>query len=140
MTTLQIVLRSIACSMGLGFGWGTLAVMLLLGDLGSSSGGELLGILPNAAAFGGGIGAAVGLVVGLPTALIVCPLPSDLPYCRQVGAVFATTAVGCVHAVMAMVGGWMGWFAIFVILALPVAWSAWFGLGWIFSPAAGAVR
>lgn len=137
MTTRRIVLRSIACSMGLGFAWGTLAAAVSVADLDDSWGIlEMLGILPFLAFFGGGIGAVVGFVVGMPTVFMVYPLHTDLPHCRRVGAAWAAAIPGIATVGLTVIGGEAADGAIILgIFTILVACSAWFGLGWIFRPA-----
>lgn len=134
MTTGRLVLRSIACTMGLGFGWGTLAAAVpMVAQL--SLWGGLLSIALVAAVYGGGIGAAVGLVMGLPTVFMVYPLHTDLPRCRRVGAAWAAALPAIGAGGLAVVGGdAAGGAAVLGVFTIVVAWSAWFGLGWIFRP------
>lgn len=137
MTTRRIVLRSIACSMGLGFGWGTVAAAVSVADLDDSWGIlEMLGILPLLALFGGGIGAVVGFVLGMPTVFMIYPLRDDLPHCRRVGAAGAAAlpAIGTIGLAVAG-GGAADGAMVLGIVTVAVAVSAWTGLGWIFRPA-----
>lgn len=130
MTDERTVLRSVACTSALGAGWGTLATVAVLLLMEPTDVIDFVGTSLIASVFGGTIGAIVGLAVGMPAVLVVYPLRSDLPHCRRVGAVLAMAGVGCVSL---FVGG-LELFAVFAILALPIGWSAWIGLGWIFRP------
>lgn len=137
MTQRQIALRSIGCSMGLGFGWGTLAAAASVADLDDSwSMLEFLGLLPLLAFYGGGIGAVVGFVVGVPTVFLIHPLRADLPRCRRVGAVVAAGLPGCLTAGLALIDGGSDALLLGGPVTIAAALSAWFGLGWIFRPAA----
>lgn len=138
MTTRQIVLRSIVCSMGLGFGWGTLAGAVILSIDNAYIAGpfDYVGIMVISAFYGGPLGGIVGLVLGMPTVLMVYPLRLDLSRCRRVGAAWAAALPGIGAVGLAVTGGEAVDGAIVLgVFTVAVAVSAWIGLGWILRPA-----
>lgn len=130
MTELNLFGRAVGWSALLGAFWGTVCAAFLLWpwDMGSA-----VAFVPATIAFGGSFGSIVGVLLGVPTVLIVSLLDVDLTWRCWVGAVCG----GALPGALAIWGGATGAFETVLVLATAIiavlaAGSAWIGVRQVF--------
>jgi hypothetical protein len=126
--------RASACAAGSGvlWGWAAAAAMLVF-DVGVD---EVVAVLAVALVYGGAIGVVVGLLVGLPIAIVAGQLRRRFREWRAVSTGLAVLVVAVPTGLVLLLGGAVpgsGWLAI-GLFCTAVAVSTWRALAWVFEP------